>query len=315
MTGIMAGVDARTQLVGRNRLELLLFYLGGKQCFGINVFKVREVIECPPITRSLDSHPYIRGVSNIRGNVISMLDLSAAIGNQPLDLSRKCYVIVSEYNKSVQGFLVSNIERIVNMNWEEIKSPPSGIGHDNYLTAITRFNDAIIEILDIEKVLVNIMGFSDEIKKDTMDSIDENYNDKQVLVVDDSSMARKQITQVLDKVGIQYTVASTGKEAYEILLSWLKDEIPISQRCSLVVSDVEMPEMDGYTLTKKIKAHDELKKLTVLLHSSLSGGFNEKMVEKVGADEFLPKFNSDDLAKRVLALMQPDQDDAVMAVS
>jgi two-component system, chemotaxis family, chemotaxis protein CheV len=307
MASIMAGVDARTQLVGRNRLELLLFYLGDKQCFGINVFKVREVIECPPITRSVGSHPLVRGVSNIRGKVISMLDLAAAIGNEPLDLDKKTYVIVSEYNKSVQGFLVSGIERIVNMNWEEIKPPPSGIGRDNFLTAVTRVNDEIIGILDIEKVLVNIMGFSDEINEDTMDIAEENYDNKHVLVVDDSSMARKQITQVLDKVGISYTVAKTGKEAYEILTGWLKDDIPIRQRCSLVVSDVEMPEMDGYTLTKKIKEHEELQQLTVLLHSSLSGVFNEKMVEKVGADEFLPKFNSDDLAKRVLAHMRPEQ--------
>ena len=301
--GVMAGVDARTQLVGRNRLELLLFYLGDNQCFGINVFKVREVIECPPITRSVGSHPHVRGVSNIRGKVISMLDLAAAVGNQPLDLDQKTYVIVSEYNKSVQGFWVSGIERIINMNWEEIKPPPNGIGNGNYLTAITRVEDDIIEILDIEKVLVDIMGFSEEIKEETMSRAKENYQSKHVLVVDDSSMARKQITRVLEKVGIKYTVAKTGKEAYEILNAWLQDETPIRERCSLVVSDVEMPEMDGYTLTKKIKEHEDLQCLTVLLHSSLSGVFNEKMVEKVGADEFLPKFNSDDLAKRVLAYM------------
>ncbi len=314
MTGIMAGVDARTQLVGRNRLELLLFYLEGSQCFGINVFKVREVIECPDITRSLGAHPHVRGVANIRGNVINMLDLSAAIGLGPLDINKKCYVIVSEYNKSVQGFLVRNIERIVNMNWEEIQTPPSGIGPDNYLTAITRFDDKIIEILDIEKVLVNIMGFNDDISEDIMADAQDGYDGKEVLVVDDSSMARKQITRVLDKVGIRYTIAKTGKEGWDVLQGWLEDDIPVTERCSLIVSDVEMPEMDGYTLTKKIKSHSELSKLTVLLHSSLSGGFNENMVKTVGADEFLPKFNSDDLAKRILALAAPELEETSIAV-
>jgi len=129
----------------------------------------------------------------------------------------------------------------------------------------------------------------------------EEVKNKHVLVVDDSGMARKQMFKVLDQMEISYTSANNGKDAYDILLGWAEDtSIPITERCSLVLSDVEMPVMDGYTLTKNIKDHPVLHELTVMLHSSLSGAFNESMVEKVGADDFIAKYDATELAGRVL---------------
>lgn len=302
MANVLDNVNSRTQLVGRNRLELLMFRLGGRQRFGINVFKVREVIKCPPLTRAPQAHPVIRGIASMRGHTITVMDLAMAVGNPPVDDLENSFVIVAEYNRHVQGFLVSGVDRIVNMNWEEIKPPPNGIGSVTFLTAVTNIDDELVEIIDVEKVMADVMGYSDVVDESVTEGTDKNdVQDKHVLVVDDSIVARKQIIKVLDQMEIKHTQAKNGKEAYELLLEWAKDtSIPITERCSLVLSDVEMPEMDGYTLTKSIKEHPILGSLTVLLHSSLSGEFNTSMVKKVGADDFLAKYDPTELATRVL---------------
>ena len=307
----MENVNSRTQLVGRNRLELLLFRLGLRQRFGINVFKVREVIKCPKLTRAPQAHPAIRGIANMRGKTITVMDLAMAVGKSPIDDLEESFVIVTEYNRHVQGLLVSSVDKIINMNWEDIKAPPDGIGNVTFLTAVTNVDDDLVEIIDVEKVMADVMGFSDAIDDNVLDGTNkEDVKNKHVLVVDDSSMARKQIIKVLEQVDIEYSQAKTGKEAFEMLLEWAEDEsIPIDERCSLVLSDVEMPEMDGYTLTKSIKEHPVLGKLTVLLHSSLSGSFNESMVQKVGADDFLAKYDATELAARVLQYLKIDNDD------
>ncbi len=299
---VMAGVDARTQLVGRNRLELLMFRLGSKQRFGINVFKVREVIKCPPLTRAPLSHQVIRGMANMRGQTITIMDLAMGIGRPGISDLENSSTIITEYNRNIQGFLVSSVDRIVNLNWEEIKAPPDGLGENNFLTAVTNVDNELVEIIDVEKVMAEIMGFTSEVSEEITSSSSKNeFSGCHVLVVDDSYMARKQIIRVLEQMDISNSTANNGKEAWDLLQEWANDKsVSIQDRCSLVLSDVEMPEMDGYTLTKNIKSHPELRDLHVLLHSSLSGSFNENMVKKVEADDFLPKYNSDELAKRVL---------------
>ncbi len=311
MTKVMDNVNSRTQLVGRNRLELLLFRLGGQQRFGINVFKVREVIKCPSLTRTPQAHPVIRGIANMRGQTITVVDLAMAVGKPAIEDLENSFVIVSEYNRHIQGFLVGGVDKIVNMNWEEIKPPPSCMGNVSFLTAVTNVDDELVEIIDVEKVMADVMGFSDHIDESVISGTNKDeVKNKHVLVIDDSGMARKQIIKVLDQMEISYTQATNGKEGYDILIEWAKDtSIPITERCSLVLSDVEMPVMDGYTLTKNIKEHPVLNELTVLLHSSLSGAFNESMVQKVGADDFIAKYDATELAGRVLAhlkLKQPD---------
>ncbi len=251
MTRLMENVNSRTQLVGRNRMELLMFRLGNKQRFGINVFKVREVIKCPPLTRAPQSHPVIRGIANMRGKTITIIDLAMAVGKEPIKDISNAFIIICEYNRQVQGFLVSGVDRIINMNWEDIKAPPSGIGNVTFLTAVTNVDNELVEIVDVEKVMADVMGYTDEVDKSVTESTnEEDVKSKHILVVDDSSMARKQIVKVLDQMNIEYTQAKNGKEAYELLLEWAEDETQsVAKHCSLVLSDVEMPEMDGYTLT------------------------------------------------------------------
>jgi len=306
MSEVMARVDDRTQLVGRNRLELLLFFLNDTQCFGINVFKVREVIDCPQMTQTPDMHEYVTGIANIRDKIISVVDLSAVVGKGPIDREGTCRVIITEYNRRIQGFLVRDVERIVNLNWEQVKPPPTGVGNATFLTAVTNVEGRLIEVLDVEKILADIISVKDTVSSDTISVSQQNdYANNHVLIIDDSSMARKQITRVLDQLDLPHMVLKNGKEAYDLLLSWADDtSIPVTERCGLIVSDVEMPEMDGYTLTKKIKEHPELRKLQVLLHSSISGTFNMNMVRKVGADDFLAKYDPDELARRIITHLQ-----------
>lgn len=304
MSDVMLKVDRKTHLVGRNRLELLLFFLGDEQCFGINVFKVREVIECPSLTKTPHARQFISGIAHIRGKTVSIVDLGALVGKGAMDMENRPRVIVAEFNRTVQGFLVSDVARIVNLNWEDIKPPPAGIGSQSFLTAVTDVDGKIVEILDVEKVLGDIHGSNNQVSPGTIhESKEYHFNNDHVLIIDDSSMARKQMSQVLKQLEVPYTALKNGKEAYDLLLSWVEDDnpTPIYERCGLIVSDVEMPEMDGYTLTKMIKDNPDLKNLHVLLHSSLSGTFNENMVKKVGADDFLAKYHPDELAKRIIS--------------
>ncbi len=299
MAGVLDSVNQRTQLVGQNRLELLLFRLNGRQRFGINVFKVKEVLQCPRLSSLPQRHPVIRGVANIRGQTISIIDLSKAMGGRPIEQTDTSFAIISEYNRSVQGFLVNSVERIVNVNWESILPPPKGAGRFNYMTAVTEIDGELVEILDVEKILDEISPASTEVNAAIIEqSHRQAVQHKPVLIADDSSVARRQVQKAVESLGLECIVTENGKQALNKLLE-LAGQGPIHEQLSLVISDVEMPEMDGYTLTAEIRNHPALKDLHVILHTSLSGVFNKALVEKVGADNFIAKFQPDELATAV----------------
>jgi len=314
MSGVLANVDMRTQLAGHNRLELLLFRLHGKQLFGINVFKVQEVIQCPPLTRIPDSHQVVCGVANMRGRIVTVMDLSKAVGGKGFADPCDRFVVVTEYNQLVQGFLVGGVDRIVNMNWEAILPPPKGIGDDNYLTAVTRVEDELVEIIDVEKVLAEVVGWDEEVSREFIEQATEQENEGTykpvVLVADDSSVARNQIRRTLEQLGLECMLANDGRQALQMLRQWAEQEndIPLHERLFMVISDIEMPEMDGYTFTTEVRKDPQLNDLHILLHTSLSGVFNKAMVEKVGADDFIAKFQPDVLASTVLARLKCWQD-------
>lgn len=304
MEGVIAGVDRRTNLVGRNRLELLMFRLADRQLFGINVFKVREVLKCPPLTRLPQSHAAVCGIVHIRGATITVLDLSLAIGCAPTP-REDSHVVVTEFNRKVQGFLVSSVDRIVNLNWEAVLPPPRATGAANYMTAVTDVDGQLVEIIDVEKVLAEVSGVPGTVSAELMASAPRSETPARVLVVDDSFVARKQITRTLDQLGLHHEVARNGREALTRLRE-LADSLDtrVAEYFVAVISDVEMPEMDGYTLCREIKADARLQDLWLCLHTSLSGVFNQSMVQKVGADRFIPKFQPDELGTCVLQRVQ-----------
>ncbi len=308
MSSILDSVNQRTQMVGQNRLELLLFKLRGAQMYGINVFKVREVLQCPDLTEMPQRHNVVRGVAHIRGQTISVIDLSLATGGPALQDISKCFVIIAEYNRAVQGFLVRSVERIVNMNWGDIHPPPSGSGRDHYLTAVTEIEKQLVEIIDVEKILAEINPASDIVSDDVIQkSAGKEPQDKIVLVADDSSVARNQIKRTVEQLGMKVVTAKDGREALDYLQNIVDEGKLVRDEILLLISDIEMPEMDGYTLTAEIRNNDALKGLWVLLHTSLSGVFNQAMVQKVGANDFIPKFNPDELAGAVQKLLEEDQ--------
>ncbi|MCC4832675.1 chemotaxis protein CheV [Shewanella sp. 1_MG-2023] len=300
MSSILESVNKRTQLVGQNRLELLLFKLNGRQRFGINVFKVKEVLQCPPLTTLPRLSPMIKGIAHIRGSTISVIDLSAATGGRPLTSTENCFIIIAEYNRSIQGFLVSSVERIINMNWESIMPPPQGAGRNSYLTAVTEIEGELVEILDVEKILDEISPVKTEISKEADEALtidrDQHYH---IMVIDDSAVARKQIIRSLESLNLQIDTAIDGKDALEKLKAIATEMDNVADEIPLIISDIEMPEMDGYTLTAEIRDDPKLKDIKVVLHTSLSGVFNQAMVEKVGANDFIAKFNPDELASAV----------------
>lgn len=307
MSSILDSVNQRTQLVGQNRLELLLFRLNSKQRFGINVFKVREVLQCPPLTAIPKLNPLVRGVAHIRGQTISVIDLSMATGGAPIQDISASFIIIAEYNRSVQGFLVGSVERIINTNWDAILPPPRGTGRASYLTAVTEVEKELIEILDVEKILNEISPLSTDVSSEIADNVDVSKSDgKLIFIVDDSSVARNQVKKALNTLGLEIEMAKNGLEALTRLKEIASKTGDVTDTVGILVSDIEMPEMDGYTLTAEIKNTPGLSRLHVVLHTSLSGVFNQAMVSKVGADDFIAKFHPDELATAVQKWLQTD---------
>tara|TARA_B100000408_G_scaffold8475_1_gene6236 strand:- start:207 stop:1136 length:930 start_codon:yes stop_codon:yes gene_type:complete len=300
MSGILDSVNQRTQLVGQNRLELLLFRLNGRQRFGINVFKVREVLQCPPLTAMPKLNPLVRGVAHIRGQTISVIDLSMATGGRKIEDLSNAFIVIAEYNRSVQGFLVGAVERIINTNWDAIMPPPQGTGRASYLTAVTEVENELIEILDVEKILNEISPLNAEVSSEVAEGLTtEGQENKIIFIADDSAVARNQVKKALTSLGLEIELAKNGLEALNRLKEIAEEYGDVTNRVGVLVSDIEMPEMDGYTLTAEIKNTPELQKLHVVLHTSLSGVFNQAMVQKVGADDFIAKFHPDELATAV----------------
>lgn len=306
MAGVLDSVNQRTQLVGQNRLELLLFRLRGRQTYGINVFKVKEVLQCPKLSSIPNSRTVVRGVAHIRGETIPIIDLSMAIGlpGIPQESLPTSFVIITEYNRKTQGFLVTGVDRIMNMNWEDILPPPKGAGKDVYLTAVTKIEDKLVEIIDVEKILAEVSPLREDVTDVVLSKSSERApGHLPILVVDDSSVARRQIERCLTAIGMTVITRNDGKQALEYLKQVTEDGSSALDHLALVISDVEMPEMDGYTLVSRCKSDPALRDIFIMLHTSLSGVFNRAMVQKVGADDFMAKFSPDELAERVMEII------------
>ncbi|MES2818488.1 MAG: chemotaxis protein CheV [Pseudomonadota bacterium] len=308
MAGILDSVNQRTQLVGENRLEILMFRLAGRQLFAINVFKVQEVLQMPKLTLMPQRHRHVCGVVNLRGQTLPVIDLSQAIGLRPIVPDASSTIIVTEYNRSVQAFLVGGVERILNLNWESILPPPGGAGRQHYLTAITKVDDQIVEVIDVEKVLAEISPMSNKVSAEKLaDPLLEKAKGREVLLVDDSSVAMGQLKSTMAQLDIRSHSATDGLRALKLLQGWANEGIDVPRKLLMVITDAEMPEMDGYRLTTEIRNDPRLKDLHVVLHTSLSGSFNEAMVKKVGCDNFLSKFQPDKLVDTVRARLLLDE--------
>lgn len=302
---LMENVDARTKLAGSNRMEILLFSLGTHETFGINVFKVREVSQTPNITKAPNMPDGVEGLISLRGNVIPVLSLSKVMNLADAPAQRGASMMVTEYSKRTLGFLVHGVDRIIRVEWDKVRAPEAVTsGSHAYITAITELpNGKLVSIVDVEQIMANTFGEAVIGQIDRLQDADE-YN---VFFVDDSVVARKKIAEVLDKLGVKHKHAQNGMEAWTRLVGMaahaqqtgqsLRDEL------NLILVDAEMPEMDGYVLTKNIKSDTRFSGIPVVMHSSLSSEANRAMGASVGVDAYVAKFDADALAETLRPLL------------
>lgn len=299
---LLESVENHTRLAGHNRVAMLLFRLGDAQLFGINVFKVREVLRKPPLERLPSMHDLLAGSCDYRGKTIPVIDLGLAMGYPPLTAMDCAHLVVTEFSRSVQGFLVADFQRIVHCRGEALEAPSSTLGFGNRVSAVTRIDGQLMAVIDVEQVLVSIDDPVIEISSRLQQAAEEtSKRPHRILVVDDSLVARQRLLSVFRQMHLDCVVAFDGREGLDRLIQ--AAEAPDGQGIDLVVSDIEMPCMDGYALTRAIRESPALRRIKVVLHSSLSGVFNESIVRDVGADRFIAKFQPDLLAQTVLELL------------
>ncbi|WP_420266964.1 chemotaxis protein CheV [Candidatus Magnetominusculus dajiuhuensis] len=308
MSNVVDEIEQRTNLAMSNQLEMLTFYLSDDQLYGINVFKIIEVLECPPkITKMPNSHSAVKGTINFRGKSIAVIDLSDALEMEPVDYKNTIsYVIVCEYNYLIHGFLINSPNTLINRSWEDVKSPSAIMSKTACLTALAYTDDGkTIQLLDIEKILAETIGIEEELSDDFKENIEKeaktvNFKDYHLLIVDDSKSALMMLKSVVEKLGVTYTMMDSAVNAIQLLEEFSNDDVPITERFAMIISDIEMPGMDGFTFTRKIKGNPKLAGLYVILHSSLSNKSNVDKAKQVGSNDFLPKFRPDEIAKKIL---------------
>lgn len=308
-------IDDRTRLAGTNKFELLLFRLGGapgsgqRELFGINVFKVREVLVMPDITELANAHVHLMGVANIRGQIIPVINLPAVLGCKPTHgLS---ILMVTEFGRTVQAFAVEDVREIVRLEWDQVL--PAENSHAGALiTGIARLDGAnantrLAQVLDVEQILRTVMPVTtEEINREVVGPALSLPPGSCILVADDSAVARSVIELGLKAMGLPYIMTKTGKEAWERLQGTVDAKGPAGaqERIAVVLTDLEMPEMDGFTLTRLIKQDPRFKSIPVVIHSSLTGTTNENHVKAVGADAYVAKFAPRELAATLRAVLE-----------
>lgn len=298
-------IDQKARLAGSNKMELLLFSLGGNETFGINVFKVREVCETMPITKTPNMPAGVEGIISLRGSIIPVIDLATCL-NLPFS-GERTKLIITEFSRHTQAFQVADVDRIVRVDWELVKSPQSMASNAvGLITAITELpGGKLVSILDVEQILSNVIG---EDVVPALEPVDNGRTPPTIFFADDSGLARKKIMEVLDKLKVPYQYAINGKEAWEKLAAIAgradQEKKRVKETVGLILTDAEMPEMDGYVLTRHIKDDKRFEGIPVLMHSSLSSVANQKLGQQVGVDAYVPKFNPEDLAKMIAGMLQ-----------
>jgi len=313
MKSVQKEIDERTNLTGSNKFELLLFRLGTdsalgqSELFGINVFKIREIVAMPSITPIVGATPHSLGVVNLRGQVIPVLDLPSIVGCKPQ--TGLNIMLVTEYARTTQAFAVESVEDIVRLDWNQVLSAETSGAAHNLVTSIARLDGnkdgtRLAQVLDVEAIL-QMVSPSDEHQVDPQ-KVGPKLKLRPgtiILAADDSFVARSLIEQELQVLQAPFEMVKSGKEAWDRLNALAKaaaaEGKTILDKVSLVLTDLEMPEMDGFTLTRNIKQDARFEGLPVVIHSSLSGSANEDHVRSVGADGYVAKFVAEDLAQTI----------------
>lgn len=318
MKTVQQEVDERSNLTGTNKFELLLFRLGGdahgdrSELFGINVFKIREIVAMPEITAIAGAMPHVLGVVNLRGAIIQVLDLPAIAGCTPR--TGLNIMLVTEFARTTQAFAVESVDEIVRLDWNCVMSAEHSTGSGGLVTSIARLDDDIngarlAQVLDLETILRELAPAGQPgVNRATLGPAIRLKPGAVILAADDSVVARALIEQGFDALGLPFIMTRTGKEAWEQLhaIADLADAEgkSVYDKVAMVLTDLEMPEMDGFTLTRSIKKSARFNQLPVVIHSSLSGTTNEEHVKSVGADAYVAKFSAEDLASAIRTVLR-----------
>jgi two-component system chemotaxis response regulator CheV len=307
----MREIDERTSLTSNSMFELLLFRLGEapgtdrRELFGINVFKVREIMVMPQITVMVNAPPSIMGIANVRGEMIPVVNLAAITGCNPT--KGLGILLVTEFARTTQAFAVEEVNEIVRLEWKHVLSAE---GHGGGLvTSIARLdgnaeNTRLAQVLDVEQILRDVFPQQHPgVQEDVTIPQFQLPPGTVILAADDSAVARMMIEEGLKAMGVPYIMTKTGKEAWDRLQALAAQAVAegktVRDKVALVLTDLEMPEMDGFTLTRNIKQDLRFKSIPVIIHSSLTGSTNEGHVKSVGADAYIAKFVADELAATI----------------
>lgn len=311
MTNIQQEIDERTGLTANNKFELMLFRLGRSrgsdqsELYGINVFKLRELVAMPTISTIANSPPHMMGVVNVRGQMIPVIDLSSAVGCTPVNGLK--ILMITEYARTVQAFAVEDVEEIVRLDWSQVRPAEGAAAGGGCITSIAQIDTdmnttRLAQVLDVEQILRNVLPpTKPDVDIDSLGPAISIPAGTVILAADDSASARMMIQHGLEAMGLPFIMTKSGKEAWErlntISAEAIAEGVSAKDKVALVLTDLEMPEMDGFTLTRNVKSDARFKSIPVVIHSSLSGTTNEAHVNSVGADAYVAKFNAEELAK------------------
>lgn len=278
---------------------LLLFRLHNGRQFALGTLKIRELVPYKPVTPMMNSHPGVKGAVTIRDQTIPIVDMAEVIGSGPIpaDQLHKSFIVVTDCQRKIVGFLVSSIERIVETNWRSIKSPDSTLGRDVFITGTVEIKDQLVQLMDVEVLLERIYPTDN---RNMLASVTDVQREKlrplNILVVDDSRTARKQLTDVLGYLNIPFEVTDNGKKALDIMHNRARE----GRAIHMLVSDIEMPGLDGYELTFEVRSAPDLANAYIILHTSLSSAISVSQAKQVGANEALTKFDAEELVTSML---------------
>ncbi|MBO1514621.1 chemotaxis protein [Metabacillus bambusae] len=285
---------------GTNELEIVEFSIG-KNNFGINVIKVKEIIQPVKITKIPHSHPNVEGIIEIRGEILPVVNVANALGYSPSDDPKNDKFIITEFNKTKIVFHVHSVTQIHRISWDKIEKP-SGMyqGLESQITGVVKIHDEMVLMLDFEKIVVDINPESSINVEQVKKLGTRERSVKKLIVAEDSPLLRKLLQETLNEAGFQnIEFFENGKDALSYLLSIIESGKAIEDEVQLVITDIEMPQMDGHHLTKRIKEDQSLVILPIIIFSSLITNDLRHKGEVVGANAQISKPEIGELISKI----------------
>lgn len=278
---------------------VLVFNITRHQLFALGTLKIQEIVPYQPMFTIPNTHHTVQGAIYLRGSTVPVIDMAAAVGFRPLSQEEKdnAVIIITDCQRKTVGFLVRGIDKIMEFNWRDIQSPPKSLGKKVFVTGVCYIEDKMIQLIDLEYVLGDVFPEDENNRFAALTDVQrEQIKPLNILLVDDSAVARKQLSDALNYMNIPYQVTDDGRRALEIMKEDARNGKPVD----LLVSDIEMPGLDGYELAFTIRDTPDLAGAYIVLHSSLSSHISLSQAHQVGANEALTKFNVHELIAAML---------------